>query len=159
MNQYPFLYGQMLKACDSLHELYCFQVRGADQIPPQLIGNSLYVSAAEMPLKTFVQLFQRMKPYLAWARQNRNLRIEISNSSKGDEAKSRKGPAAGYLLFVLEQAADKLCPVLTEQTRFSDYDKAQLFLGYLASFPKSEKKADDQNAENVTNEGEENDGN
>ena len=135
MNEYPFLLGQMLKAADYLHEMYCVKVRGNDQYSlPQLIGGSLYTSAAEYPNQTLVQLLQRMKPYLNWARSNRSECVEITKKS-GEKI---KGPTAGYYLAVFTQIADKLHWVLKPDTRFSDAEKAQLFLGYLASFPRKE---------------------
>ena len=135
MNEYPFLLGQMLKAADYLHELYCVKVRGDKQNAlPQLVGGSLYTSAAEFPNQTLVQLLQRMKPYLNWARSNRSDYLEFT--TKTGEKGAR--PTAGYYLSVFTQIADKLLPVLKPDMRFSDSEKAQLFLGYLASFPKRE---------------------
>lgn len=135
MNEYPFLLGQMLKAADYLHELYCVKVRGdKPNSLPQLIGGSLYTSAADFPNQTLVRLLQRMKPYLNWARSNRSAALE--NTRKTGE--TVEGPSAGYYLFVFTQIADKLQPVLKPDVRFSDVEKAQLFLGYLASFPKKE---------------------
>ena len=37
--------------------------------------------------------------------------------------------------------------VLTEQNRFNDHEKALLFIGYLASYPKSERK--DENTDSI----------
>lgn len=135
MNDYPFLLGQMLKASDYLHELYCVKVRGdKTESLPQLIGGSLYTSAADFPNQTLVQLLQRMKPYLNWARSNRGAALEIKKKT----GEIDKGPTAGYYLSVFTQIANQLLPVLKAETRFSDVEKAQLFLGYLASFPKKE---------------------
>ncbi len=135
MNDYPFLLGQMLKASDYLHELYCIKVRGdKPESLPQLIGGSLYTSAADFPNQTLVQLLQRMKPYLNWARSNRGAFLEITKKS----GENVEGPTAGYYLSVFTQIANRLSPVLKAETRFSDVEKAQLFLGYLASFPKKE---------------------
>ena len=139
MNEYPYLLGQMLKAADYLHELYCIKVRGNEdqKSMPQLIGGSLYTSAADFPNQTLVQLMQRMKPYLNWARSNRSAHLETTK--KGGE--KIEGPSAGYYLLIFTQIADKLLPVLKPDVRFSDTDKAKLFIGYLASFPKKEISA------------------
>ena len=137
MNEFPYWFGQLLKASDSLHELYCVNVRDG-QIPPQLVGGSMYAAAAEFPLRTLAQLGQRMMPYLNWARTNRDTR-------KKNDPEGKEGPGAGYYLYIYEQIANKLNLVLTEQTRFTDAEKAQLFIGYLASFPKSEKSIPSNN--------------
>lgn len=136
MNEYPYLLGQMLKAADYLHELYCVKVRGDEdqKTMPQLIGGSLYTSAADFPNQTLVQLMQRLKPYLIWARSNRGAHLEITKK----DGEKTEGPSAGYYLSVFTQLADKLLPVLEPDVRFSDAEKAQLFIGYLASFPKKE---------------------
>lgn len=140
MNDFPYLLGQMLKASDSLHELYCWNVRDGE-IPPQLVGNGMYVFASESPYSAMAQLGMRMIPYLAWARKNREERIVTSRRGKDGETTEVNGPSAGYLLSVYEKAANLLHNhELTEQNRFNDYEKAQLFIGYLASFPKSEPK-------------------
>lgn len=148
MNEYPYLLGQMLKAADSLHELYCVNVRGdKPEKLPQLIGGSLYVTAADFPNRTLVQLMTRMQPYLNWARSNRTMRLKTAK----DNSEQADGPSAGYFLSVFSQLAVQLKPVLTTDVRFSDMEKAQLFLGYLASFPKKEP-AQPQQSEEVNNE-------
>ena len=48
------------------------------------------------------------------------------------------GPSAGYLLYAYEQVAGQLGLVLEDKRRFSDYEKAQMFIGYLAALPKKE---------------------
>lgn len=149
MNEYPYLLGQMLKAADYLHELYCVQVRGDkhDQLP-QLIGGSLYTAAAEFPNQTFVQLMQRMKPYLNWARSNRNASAGIGKK----DGEPTYDPSAGYYLSVFTRIADKLMPALTPNVRFTETEKAQLFIGYLASFPKG--KSTQQTEESHLEKGE-----
>lgn len=134
MNEYPYLLGQILKVSDSLHELYCDKVRDG-QIPTQLVGSSLYVAASEMPAQTLAQLANRMIPYITWAKANRDKKLE----KRHDEEIEYLGPSAGYLLYVYEQIADALIPVLKDKQRFNDYEKAQMFIGYLAAFPKKEK--------------------
>ncbi len=41
--------------------------------------------------------------------------------------------------MLYEQFSEKLHEILQKTVRFNDYDKAELFLGYLASLPKKEK--------------------
>lgn len=139
MNEYPYLLGQMLKVSDSLHELYCHEVRKGE-VPPQLIGSGLYVSASETPLQAFSQLAGRMNPYITWAKVNRDKRIVASRKDKDGNDLEYQGPTAGYLLSMYNRIANQLKDVLTEQNRFNDHEKALLFIGYLASYPKSERK-------------------
>lgn len=134
MNSYPFLLGQLLKVADSLHESYCYSVRDG-QLPPQLVGSSFYISASEMPQKALSQIGQRMIPYIAWAKTHRDFKVEYTGS---DNAK-HYGPAAYYQLWAMEKITSELNEVFTEETRFNDQQKAELFLGYIAALPRSEK--------------------
>lgn len=155
MNEYPYLLGQLLKAADGLHELYCAAVRN-NQNPQQFVGGSMYVSASEFPGRTVAQLAQRMMPYLNWAKTNRNAKVSHKNE-KGEDV---SGLSAGYYLYQFNKIADKLAGQITEQTRFSDAEKAKLFIGYLASFPKDNPTDPaDPEADNVDNvKGENNNG-
>lgn len=141
MNKYPYLLGQMLKAADSLHELYCFKERKGEY-PPQLVGGGMYLSVSEHPLQGFVQFTQRVLPYVTWARspRNRDTRIQITK----DNVDVPVGPSAGYYVSIYEQLANLLSGAFTDQTRFTDAEKAQLFIGYLASFPQSKKPSSRQ---------------
>ena len=121
----PYLMGQLLKASDELHALYCKVVRN-NQIPPQLVGSALFVAASEAPGRTLSQLSARMIPYLSWAKQHR---------TKDEESSG----LAGWYLKVFESIANKLTSEFSVPMRWSDAQKAQLFIGYLASFPKQEK--------------------
>lgn len=132
MEATPYLMGQLLKASDELHALYCKVVRN-NQIPPQLVGSALFVAASETPGRTLSQLSVRMAPYLSWAKQYRTKNEDSSG-------------LAGWYLKVFEQIANKLATEYSVPMRWSDAQKAQLFIGYLASFPKQEKQ-DESNAE------------
>lgn len=137
MKGYPYLFGQLLKVSDGLHELYCYEVRNKE-IPPQLVGNSMYVAASEMPTQTFAQLGRRMMPYIAWAKANRNAQIRETRKGEDGGTKEVFGLSAGYLLFLYEGIARQLEAALESKTHFNDLEKAQLFIGYLAAFPKKE---------------------
>ena len=129
MDNLPYLYGQLLKAADELHVLYCHVVRNGD-IPPQLIGGSLFQNAAEMPVRTMNLLSQRIMPYYSWAKSYRLKNIQESQ---------KESWRAGWLYNMCEKTMGKLQNCWTPQTRFSDEEKAQLFIGYLAAFPKKEE--------------------
>ena len=52
MEAFPYQYGQLLKVSDELHAMYCRVVRNGD-LPPQLVGSSLFQAAAETPLRYY----------------------------------------------------------------------------------------------------------
>ncbi|MEA1960310.1 MAG: hypothetical protein U9N81_03285 [Bacillota bacterium] len=131
MESMAYLVGQLLKVSDELHTLYCKVVRNGD-VPPQLAGSALFVTAGEIPYQTITQLSLRMNPYITWAKQYRFKNIE-------DEGK--ESWKAAWYLKLFEDVANKLSLTMANSTRFSDFEKAQLFIGYLASFPKSERSA------------------
>lgn len=126
MQDTPYLIGQMLKVSDELHTLYCMAERKGD-IPLQLAGNSMFSYSSEMPYKALAQLGLRMHPYITWAKKYR-----FSHQEKNDVPNWK----AGWYLNLYQDLADNLEPVLSEKDRFNDFGKAQLFLGYLADFPK-----------------------
>ena len=129
METLPYLYGQLLKVSDELHALYCKVVRGGD-IPPQFAGGTLFQSAAEMPLRTLNLLSQRIMPYYTWAKSYR-----WKNITKAGEESWR----AGWFCSVYERIMTQLQGKWTPQIRFNEEEKAQLFIGYLAAFPRKEK--------------------
>lgn len=129
MENLPYIYGQLLKAADELHALYCRVVRN-DDIPPQLVGSSLFQSAAEAPSRTMQVLSQRLMPYYSWAKSYR---------LKNIKELQKESWRAGWLYGLCERIMVKLQENWTAQTRFNDEEKAQLFIGYLAAFPKREQ--------------------
>lgn len=142
MDSFPYLYGQLLKASDELHALYCNAVRGGD-LPTQLAGGSLFQSATEAPIRTLNLLSQRMNPYITWAKSYR---------TKNNNETGRESWRAGWLLSLYEKIATQLLAVWTTETRFNDEEKALLFIGYLAAFPKRVKDEDDPILINQTEE-------
>lgn len=140
MQSYAFLFGQLLQLTDNLHELYCVEVRKG-QLPTQLVGSSLYSSAAELPLKTLSQLGQRINPYISWAKTHRDAQVHSKNSKP-------LGPKASSLIWRIGEISAQLNNVMTEQTRFNDKEKAELFLGYMAAFPKKEKTEENTDTSN-----------
>lgn len=129
MDNLPYLYGQLLKAADELHVLYCKVVRKGE-IPPQLAGGGLFLAAVEAPVRTLNVLSQRIAPYYQWAKSYRLQGIQI----KGQESWR-----AGWLYRLCEDIMGKITQNWTMQTRFNEEEKAQMFIGYLAAFPKNEK--------------------
>ena len=129
MEAFPYQYGQLLKVSDELHAMYCRVVRNGD-LPPQLVGSSLFQAAAETPLRTMSVLAQRMNPYIAWAKTYHT----SGNPQKGSETWRAK-----WCLQMYEEIAGKLKEAWTADVRFNDEEKAQLFIGYLAALPKRER--------------------
>ncbi len=119
MTSVPYLIGNMLKVSDDLHGLYCVKVRDG-KLPPQLLGNALMVAALESPVQALSQLALRLAPYLGWARTNNT-------------------DAAGLSRYFMK-CYGEIEAKLRGQTlpgRFSDAERAQLLLGYLASSEKT----------------------
>ena len=140
MKESAFLLGRCLRIADEIHRLYCEVVR-KKELPPELCGSSLLVSMMESPSTTLSQLAMRSAPYVKWARTCRD-----------DE----KGRLIHYWMRHWSAVADQL-HALELPKRLTPEGRAQVFLGYLSSFPKSEKVADtDQtNSESVILQGEE----
>ena len=134
MKNAAYLIGQLLKISDVLHKLYC-EIKRGGEIPPRLAGNGLFVSAAEMPVQTLAQLGVRMNPYISWAQQ-----YSGQTKEKSDDAAWRLKMHAAWHLKMYKEISSALRDVFPESISFSDYDKAQLFIGYLAALP--EKNTD-----------------
>lgn len=129
MKQTPFLIGQLLKLSDEIHALYCEIVRDRNY-PQQLIGNALLTTASDSPKQALATLCSRLTAYLGWAK---------SYSAKGSATSEEFTPykKARWLLGLYASVADQLAEC-TIPERFTDADRAQLLLGYLASHPKKE---------------------
>jgi hypothetical protein len=130
MENVPYLFGQVLKISDELHAMYCKVVRNGE-VPAQLAGNALVTAALETPERTFALLGERMIPYIAWAKQ-------YQTKTKNNEEKGKENWRARWYLGLYAQAATILKQKWDtgNKYRFSDSEKAQLFIGYLANFPK-----------------------
>ena len=133
MEEMAYLLGQLLHVSDEIHTLYCKAKRDGD-IPPQLAGSALFTTAAEMPFQALSRLSTRLNPYISWAKQYQYKNID----TQGEESWR-----ARWLLGLFEQLSDKVHLQMDKSMRFTDYEKAQLFIGYMASLPK--KEATDQN--------------
>jgi hypothetical protein len=133
MESMSYQIGQLLKIADELHTLYCKVVRDGN-VPPQLVGNSLFVAASESPVQALAQLSPRICPYISWAKQYRTKKIE---------EKDKESWKAAWYVRLFEDIANTLHPYITDTVhvgrRLSDLEKAQFFIGYLASVPKREK--------------------
>ena len=136
MEDFPYLCGQLLKISDELHALYCTVVRNGD-IPPQLAGGGMYQAVLESPLRSLNVLGQRMNPYINWAKYYRYKKVQEKN---------KESWRASWLLTLYEKTADKLYAAWNEEHRFNDVEKAQFFIGYLASLSALKKDKEDNSA-------------
>ena len=134
MKSPPYLIGRLLSLADQLHVQYCREVRKG-QVPPQLVGNALMTNAMETPETALALLWQRIKPYHAWAQTVQG----------GDEVRLAK-----YFLGEI----GRVCASLSDTdvpSRCSDTDKVAMLLGYLA---RSEKEKSNDDSSNDLTEGE-----
>lgn len=115
MENSPYLIGRFLNLADGLHAVWCKNVRD-NQIPPQLLGSSLFASFQMNPVQAFGNASLRMKPYLDWAKTNQTQDAALSRWFLGE--------------FGRVTAAIKETGI---PSRLSDADKAEMLLGYLAS--------------------------
>jgi hypothetical protein len=135
MESLAYLIGQNLKISDELHAMYCKIVRDGS-IPPQLVGNSMFISASDTPAAALSQLGRRINPYIAWAKQYRTKNAEHSG-------------LAGWYLWLYEQIATKIKNNMEalKTIHFTDIEKAELFIGYLAELPKKEKPSQTEHSQ------------
>lgn len=121
MNESAFLLGRFLRVADEIHRLYCEVVR-KKEIPPELCGSSMLTAMLENPTQALSQLCVRSAPYLKWAR-----------AYHGEE----KGGLVHYWMHQWAPIAENLHEN-NWPTRPSQEECAQIFLGYLSSFQKTE---------------------
>lgn len=138
MKESAFLLGRCLRVADEIHRLYCEVVR-KKELPSELCGSSLLVSMMESPAMTLSQLAMRSAPYVKWA-------CTCHDAEKG-----------GLVHYWMRQWAEIADPLLKEgwPKRLGPEERAQVFLGYLSSFPKSEKFNTDNQLDLNNNQGEE----
>ena len=139
MQEFPYLYGQLLKVSDEMHILYC-RVEREGKIPPQLVGGSFYRAAAELPLQTLAQLGQRMIPYIFWAKT-----YQYKNRSD----KGKESWRAGWYLRLYERLASQIAEQAELKTKFTDVERAQIFIGYLAQFAQNAKQNSSSNGTEI----------
>ena len=126
MESVAYRIGRMMSLTDQLHYQYCMVVReGA--VPPQLAGNALLSVAMDQPEKALALLWNRLRPYKAWA----------DSLHKGEKVGLVK-----YFLAELGRIAEELSHSVLP-TRCTDADRAQMLLGYLARPKKSDDPVHD----------------
>ncbi len=132
MNESAFQLGRFLRVADEIHRLYCEVVRNGD-IPPELCGSSALTATLENPTQALAQLSQRSAPYLKWA-----------NAYRGEDT-IKSGEKSIPAVSLVRSWLKKWSPIaemlheMNWPARPSPMERAQIFLGYLSAFPKSEK--------------------
>jgi len=120
MENAPYLIGRFLNLADGLHAVWCKNVRD-NQVPPQLLGSSLFASFQMNPVQAFASASLRMKPYWDWAKTNQTKDVALARWFVGE---------FGRISAAIVKAGIP--------SRLSDTDKAEMLLGYLASSGKSD---------------------
>lgn len=115
----PYQLGRFLRVADELHSLYCEIVRKND-IPNELCGSSLLLAMMENPESALQQLAMRSNPYVKW-----------SQTYHGENA-----GLVHYWRRHWSDIADQLSKGELPK-HLAAAEQAQMFLGFLASFPKS----------------------
>lgn len=119
MKGIPYQLGRFLRVADELHSLYCEIVRKND-IPNELCGSSLLLAMMENPESALQQLAMRSNPYVKW-----------SQTYHGENA-----GLVHYWRRHWSEMADQLSEGELPK-HLTVAEQAQMFLGFLASFPKS----------------------
>lgn len=145
MDDAGFKLGQLLAAADAVHIGYCADMRGGD-VPPTLLGNSVFATAGRNPVRALDILCGRWKPYGAWARRGDRIAVKAAMLKNSKDKKDKD--LAVHMMRGLSQAsrAGDLCLELKgrlgdvpvdERERF----RAELLLGYVAGIkPKPRKE-------------------
>lgn len=139
----PFQLGRFLRVADELHRLYC-QVERKHQFPPVLCGSSMLVAMAESPVMAVDQLLLRAAPYVKWTKSPR--------PKFDDKTKKELTGLVIYWLRKWEQITEALGSASEWPKRFSPTERAELFLGFLAAFPKSEESSEAGNTVSCENQ-------
>ncbi|MHB8182828.1 MAG: hypothetical protein ACYDDN_03630 [Candidatus Desulforudaceae bacterium] len=123
MHRAPFLVGRLLSLSDTLHKEYCRHVR--NDLPPQLLGNTLMGMSLDNPVEGLARLSERLPLYKGWA----------------DTGQGKDIGLAKWALGQISQISNELSSMPLPD-RASDADKAQILLGYLAGSGKDSDKAE-----------------
>jgi hypothetical protein len=148
-----FQLGQFLSAADQIHVGYCNDLRGGD-VPPTLLGNSVFAIAGSQPVRALAILQQRLKPYLAWSKR----KTDILKKAAALETIGKEGVGRAIALRTAiahsrraEASASALKVALApfESKRPDDAFRAELLLGYMAGYPRPPKNQNGSGSEEL----------
>jgi hypothetical protein len=165
MDDTSFKLGQLLSAADAVHMGYCADRRGGD-VPPTLVGNSVFSSAGRNPVKALAMLQQRMTPYVEWGKRGAEARQKaraITSQSQDNDAFKAKGDiphmpsVRAARIYEGLRAYEKWDEVVAGISANlptgspSDPFRAALLLGYLAGLePEPKSDSSDIKKEEIT---------
>lgn len=139
MDGVSFKLGQLLAAADAVHMGYCAEVRGG-QVPPTLVGNSVFACAGRDPKRALAVLQTRWKPYHAWV--DRLAKKGAGGSPDKEDARAWAVRRAVSQFRLAAQLCEEIAPLLNARTEpIDDAFRAELLLGYVAGV-RPEKKSD-----------------
>lgn len=148
MKESAFLLGRFLRVADEIHRMYCEVVR-KKELPPELCGSSILVSMMESPGLALDQLAMRSAPYVKWAGSYR-----YQQEEKKNESEKKNIRAVRFWWRHWSEVTDQLYAKQWPK-RLRPEERAQVFLGFLSSFPKREKlNASNDSTESTNNQGE-----
>lgn len=117
MTNLPFLIGQYLALIDEAHLIH-YQVQNQGKTPSTLIGSRSLSTALENPIQALSGSGQRALIYIEWIK---------TKATAADE----EGKRLANLRFRIEKNAQQLAEQILPEG-FSETEKAQLIIGYLA---------------------------
>ena len=155
-----FRLGQFLSAADNIHVGYCADMRGGD-VPPSLIGNSVFAIAGSDPFRALSILQTRLKPYLGWAKRVREDRTKSAALTKGAKEGNSRALSMRKATFQAQDANESAAKLCLELSAFKegsappdDLFRAKLLLGYMAGYPRPPKKVQASGAPEINSNGE-----
>ncbi len=119
--------GQLLALADKLHFHYCKWVRtsqkdrekGKISAPTELLGNALFNTALDSPVRALARLASRIQPYKGWA-----------TTYSGEDAETARRVLGR--MSDCERSITQNLEQVQALGQLDDISKAQLLLGYLA---------------------------
>ena len=142
-----FRLGQFLAAADVIHVGYCADLRG-DDVPRNLLGNSVLAIAGSNPIKALSILQSRLKPYLGWAKRAGSIYAKAASEEHlGNKRRAvalRRGVSqARRSEEIANEVHAMLAPYKSKNKKPDDVFKAELLLGYVAGLPPVSRKTGD----------------
>lgn len=143
MTDVAFRLGQLLAVADLVHRGFCMDERNG-QVPPTLLGNSVYAIAQADPARALAVLSRRWKVYGGWQhRADREAAVELTKKENPKPGEREKGWAIRKGLSQarrFQPLAEELAGGLPDRAAVDDRFRAELLLGYVAGMPKAEKR-------------------
>jgi len=133
MQSNAYRLGQLLAAVDVIHAAYC-HIERRGSLPPRLLGNVAFQSAARNPNAALSQLCQRIAPHQAWLKRFVGESKDKALNALGEESDARKTVLYALKLRGTQAELAELIEAHDEflSQKVDDAFRAHLLLGYLA---------------------------